>query len=492
MLLHDQRFCSIELASVGLLLSLALGAAAQESKDNTTIVEFMLRPAAEPRPSLKYRLLPTVHERKPGNAATHYYRAILLQRQLPKEYWQQSSDNFKAWNESPRDSYPKEEVAKWLDQQSNVLAELKEAAYKEHCDWEFRLQDIQGPKLFSFLLPEIQQCRELARTLRIKARYEIFDGRYDDAFETLRCGYQLARDTAQPPLIVAGLVGVAITGVMNAELEHLIQDSDQNYYWAIAGLTRPPIDLRASLEFEMNAPFQVFRFLRDAETSSRSADEWRALVLGGLRELTELGGPHQFHSWQGELAAVGLIAKLYPVSKQALVAGGMNREQVEAMPVGQVVAIHTARATEAAYHDIFKLSLLPYDQAMARLPDMLKSLEKGSIGPEAGLSGVTGLPIASLFLPAVQSVLHAEVRASRNLAALQTLEAIRMHVALSGNKLPASLADITTVAVPKNPVNDQPFPYQLDPAGEFATLDMPALDGHSRQDGKRYLLRLRK
>ena len=106
------------------------------------------------------------------------------------------------------------------------------------------MQDLHGPELYSFLLPEIQECRELARTLRVKARYEIFDGRLADAFETLRWGYQLARDAAQPPFLISGLVGVAIAGVMNVELEHLIEESGDNYYWAIAGLPQPLIDLR--------------------------------------------------------------------------------------------------------------------------------------------------------------------------------------------------------------------------------------------------------
>jgi hypothetical protein len=455
-------------------------------------VELTVSAAAEPRPALKFRLLPTISQRKPGNAATHYYRAIIMQRQKPKEYWQESADNFAAWNEAPRAEYPKEKVAKWLDQQRTVLAEVKEAAYKEHCDWDFRLQDLHGPEVYAFLLPEIQECRELARTLRVKARYEIMDGRPADALETLRWGYQLAHDAAQPPFLVSGLVGVAIAGVMNFELEHLIQESGDNYYWAIAGLPPLLVDLRPALEFEMNSPFQVFPFLRDAETAVRAPDEWRRLIVGALKDLEDLGGPNVFRGWQGELAAAGLMAKLYPVAKEALIAAGLDRAKVEAMPVGQVVAIQTARATESAYHDIFKFTLLPYEQAMQRLPEVMKLLEKDVIRPDAALSGKVGLPIANLFLPAVQSVLKAKVRLARGFAALQAIEAIRMHAAASG-KLPASLADITIVPVPDNPATGQPFPYRLDAATGTATLDVPTLEGYQpRHDGKHYILRLRK
>src|SRR5688572_15307552 len=64
-------------------------------------IELAIAAAAEPRPALKYRLAPDIGERKAGNAASHYYRAIILQRQKPKEYWQQAEENYAAWNEGP-------------------------------------------------------------------------------------------------------------------------------------------------------------------------------------------------------------------------------------------------------------------------------------------------------------------------------------------------------------------------------------------------------
>jgi hypothetical protein len=437
-------------------------------------------------------LLPAINERKPGNAAPHYYRAIILQRQLPKEHLQQAVDNYSAWNEGPKETYPKEEVARWLEQQANVLAEIRKAAYKEHCHWDFRLQDIRGPEFYALLIPEIQACRDLARTLRVKARYEIFDGRPDDALETLRWGYQLARDAAQP-LLVSGLVGVAISGVMNAELEHLIAESGNNYYWAIAGLPRPLVDLRPALEFELGSAFQVFPFLRDAETADRSPEEWRRLIIESFRTLGELGGATgRLPGWQGELAAAALMTKLYPAAKEELIAAGMDQQKVEAMPAAQVVAIQTTRVTESTYHDIFKLSLLPYHEAVERLPAMMQRLEKDVLRPDAALSGKGGLPITGLLLPAVEAVLRADVRAARNIAVLQAIEAIRMHAADHGGQLPDSLADITVVPVPKNPATGESFPYKIDAARGAAILEVPTLEGYQpRHDGKRYVIRIK-
>lgn len=479
-----------------IVLSLARGAWSDEKDEGDPnvppTITLSAAAAPEPRPALKFRLAIDTSERKPGNAATHYYRAIILQRQKPKEYWQEASDNYAAWNEGPDDKFPKAEVASWLAAQEAVLAELKQAAYKEHCDWDLRLQDLRGPELYSYLIPEIQQCRELARTLRLKARYEIITGQRRQALETLRQGYQLAHDTAETPFIVAGLVGIAIEGIMTAELEHLLRTGDDNYYWAIASLPQPVADLRAALQFEMSSPYQVFPFLKDAETAVRSPEEWRLLIVRSLADLSNLGGPGSFQGWQGELAAAGLMAKLYPAAKQELLAAGMSREQVEAMAVGQAVAVHTARATELLYHELFKNLLLPYPQAIARLKAARQRLAEDQIRPDAGLSGKIGLPIANLFLPAVDSALHAQVRAARTLAGLQAVEAIRMHTAVTG-KLPASLAEVATVPVPVDPATGEPFEYAYDAATGTATLDVLPSPGHqARYEGKHYVLQLPK
>ena len=465
---------------------------ADEDSNVAPTIELTIAPAREPRPALKYRLLPAMNERKPGNAAVHYYRAIILYRQRPASREEQNYERYTEWTELPPDKFPKEEAAKWLAERKSVVSEIAKATYKEECDWGLRIQDFRGPELFAIPLPEIQECRELARILRLKARSEIVAGRYDDAFETLRQGYQLAHDTAGSSLIIGGLVGIAIESIMNAELEHLLQRSGENYYWAIAALPKPVADIRSALLLEMNAAFQVFPFLKDAETTERTPEEWRLLIVRALEDLSELGAPAQFKGWQGELAAAGLMTALYPAAKAELLASGMDRERVEAMPVGQVVAIHTARATESIYHEIFKHTFMPYADAMQRLPATLHRLEKDSIRPDAAAFGKTGIPIASLFLPAVNAVMQAEIRATRNLAALQTIEAIRMHAAETG-KLPSTLADVSVVPIPVNPATGDSFPYSFDAATDTATLDVPPSEAQrARHEGKHYVIRLRK
>jgi hypothetical protein len=478
-----------------LLLAAAAPALAQNAPDpddpnKPQTIVLTIAPAAEPRPALKYRLVPATAERTPGNAAPFYYRAVLHMNNLPKDYWKPYDENQERWLSRDPAVFPKEEVAKWLPAGA-WRSQLEVAAYREYCDWDYRIQDLRGLEIFSFLLEETQDCRSLARILRLQAHYEIMDSRPEDAIKTLRLGYQLAHDVAQPPLLINGLVGIAIGSIMNEELQFLIDRGGPNMYWAIATLPQPLVSLRRAMEFELGMPQRAFPFLKDAETVERTPDEWRKLMIEGLIGLQELAGQSrsEFTGWQGELVAAAMIAKLYPIAKDALIAGGMDRQRVEEMPVGQVVAIHTARSTEYVFQEFQKLSLLPYGEAMRRSRDVTNRLIKeGHLGP--GIRGPGGLPIAALLLPAVEGVRHAEIRIARNFAALQAIEALRMHAAETG-KLPATLAEVTVVPVPLNPANSQPFAYQYDAISNTATLEVPASPGQqARYEGKRYVIRL--
>ena len=489
-----------------LILLLALwsceNAAAQSAADippdpnQPTVIELQVAPAAEPVPALQYSLLPTPAERTPGNAATHYYRAMLIQKERPKEYWQEYADKSRLWlAAAPGDETAKAEMSKWLGPQRNPLEEVRAGAFREHCDWDMRLSDLRGLDTINFLLPEIQECRNLARTLQLQAHYELQGGRPGDAFQTLRAGYQLARDAAQPPNLICGLVGVAIGNIMSEELLELMQHSDANYYWALAALPDPLVNLRPALEAELDMPFQLFPFLKDAESADRTPDEWRRLMVECVGNLGNLeGGGKALEGWQAELAATALLAKLYPVAKERLVAGGFDAARVEAMPVGQVVAIHTARSIRHVYHELFKTFLLPQDEAARRLPQVREQLiAAGYLGGHgAALSGQSGLPVATVLLPGYENILTASLRLPRNLAALQTIEAIRMQAAASGGKLPASLADVKIVPAPNNPATGQPFAYTLDASTGAATLDVPPLGSQTQQqDGKRFVIRLK-
>ena len=80
------------------------------------------------------------------------------------------------------------------------------------------------------------------------------------------------------------------------------------------------------------------------------------------------------------------------------------------------------------------------------------------------------------FIPAMFNVYAASVRLDRHIAALRCIEAIRLHAAANGGKLPAKLSDIKAVPVPTDPATGRPFVYRVQ--GDRVTLrDPPRPDG---------------
>jgi hypothetical protein len=450
-------------------------------------------PAPESRPALRYRLVTEYGDETPGNAVPYYYRALVQfldgRRELMKQYY----DNEQTWLEGPIQDLPRDDVRKFLDQFSSIFDQLAVASRRETVDWDWRMRDLRGVEPISFLLAEIQEARSLARLLRLKARLEIAEGRYEDALDTLRTGYALARAVAEPPTLINALVGVAISSIMHAELRELIAAPDSpNLYWALSELPRPLIDMRQAFRYEMSIPEQMFPFLKDAETAERSPAEWQSVVRQSFERIGEVQGLVSSSDEWGKAGlgfmAAGLVIKGYPHAKRDLIEAGYDAERVDQMPVAQVVAIHQSRVYRYMYQEMFKWTLLPYTEARQRrnaAEDRLKA--EGYFGPAGTTREI--IPIASLLLPAVFQAAEAEIRLETRTAGLRALEAARMHAAVNGGAWPKELEEVTVVPVPNNPRDGQPFPYRVE--GDKAILEIPGPEGQEVV-GWRFELTLRK
>ncbi len=150
----------------------------------------------------------------------------------------------------------------------------------------------------------------------------------------------------------------------------------------------------------------------------------------------------------------------------------MDRERVEQMAVGQVIAIYTARMNAKYGDDFQKLWYLPYPEMSQRLNEQDKTLSR--IGPLGKGKNREVIPMSSLLIPGIQNSRQAEVRAERQVAALRVIEALRMCAANHNDTLPTKLSDITDVPVPVNPATGKPFVYHLD--GKTAVLELPPSD----------------
>ena len=85
------------------VLSQTLGAESSDTPEEQKIVQIVLYPAAEPRPALKYQLLPPLLERRAGNAAVWWNRIPAEQGGFFDKFYAEDGpwSRFEKWMEIP-------------------------------------------------------------------------------------------------------------------------------------------------------------------------------------------------------------------------------------------------------------------------------------------------------------------------------------------------------------------------------------------------------
>lgn len=453
-------------------------------------VEWQISPAGESSPALKHRLSPSITDTVPGNAATHYYRALLLSpRSQPEQLTHENE-----WYDSRTSDLPLPDVKKWLAAREVVLEEIATATRCDECDWGIRFQDLRGRDVIFVRLPEIQEMRQLARLLKLKAQVEIAERRIDDAVATLRMSYRMAIDVAKSSSVIVNLVSVAMVSVANEMTGELIAlDHSPNLYWGLRMLPDPMMDRQAVAHLDAGLPMQLFPFLKDADTAHRPPEEWQRLLsdaIHEIRSMTRNSPSGEANDVFNQLSATVLIMRSYPIAKRDLIATGTDAATVEKMPVGQVVAIYVRNCHQHAANEFEKWSSLPYAEGEPHLRRLLNQLQETGYLTHSPTAIATKDPllINQAFLPNAM-IGEAFNRPRRMIAMLATVEAIRMHAAANQNSLPAKLSDISVVPVPNDPATAKPFLYRV-VDGRAELLAPPTIAG-IEHTGRRYLLRIR-
>jgi hypothetical protein len=437
-------------------------------------------PAAAPVPALKYRLYPSTVERKDGNAVPIYLRFAHERSDAKKK---QLREKPLEWNKLPLDRLPMAEVKEFLKGHDYNLRQLELGARRKTADWSFTL-DAGDP--IGLRLPDVQEMRLHAPLLVLKARVEIAEGRYADAVRTLETGFSFSRQINEGPFYITSLVGIALANLLADCLLDLIDRPDgPNLYWALAVIPRPLISLRNAGELEMSILELQFPEMADLGRS-RPPEEWGAILRrmrAGLEEASK--GDANARPPKPGNAPADPAAKSpdLPAARKYLVeVVGMQPAKVEAMPPAQVLLLHVSHYYHEIRDEMFKAAYLPYPQARPLFAEAEKRIKTQ---PDTEAAQWT-----RILLPAVPKVQLAKVRLDRKLALLRAIEALRMHAAASGGKLPEKLSDVTIVPVPNDPGTGQPFEYQRD--GQTATLSSRIPGEPQEKTGLRYRLTLRK
>jgi hypothetical protein len=439
----------------------AQGADSPPTDGGQAAIRLKLQAAGEPSPALKYQLLPDVPDQSPGNAALLYYRAF-----SPEWYTTRSrpkvSEKVEAAMNAPLADLPKTDLG-WITT-SHQLHELDLAARRSYCDWD--LTDRVRTEGIGLLLPDMQSFRELSRLLALRTRFFIAERHYDKAVSSLQTGLMLSRHVAEAPVLICLLVGLACAQGQLTEVENLMQaPGAPNLYWALTDMPRPFVDLRKGFGGEKLLLLAQLPLLKDIETSHFGPEQVQTLAAQFGAALSWYDSRPKDR--QGQLGLMAMTLRAYPAAKRSLIAQGWKSEDVEELPTVQVVCIHALREYLKVRDNTFKWVGLPYWQArpeLQRIEQEMKTRRSNS-GPE---------PFLDLIAPAA-NVTKAAWRLERRIAALRTIEAIRLHAAANDGHLPATLADIHLVPVPDDPITGKAFQYSV--KGDRFTLTGPSPDG---------------
>ncbi len=440
--------------------------------------EMVLHPQAEPQPALKHRLVPDSFDLLEGNSAIYYLKAMgFLEQTLGANKLQAFRDKYRkqageqgvqiyslppySWEDMAPNDLPIEEVKEYLSYTAFQPPLIAEATRRPEFTLDRNMQSVDDA--ISYLLPEIQNIRELARTQSLRCRLAIAENRIADALTIQQQQMTLAKQVGSDEFLVSNLVGAAILGIAVRDMVYLLQHPDvPNLYWAFASLPIPIINAERSLPQEREFLMLQVKAMREVDEKLRPSGYWQDFIdriLPQIRGLEIEGFSLGTKDPQlNRTAFVTYIAAAYPGAKRHLLEElKLNRAQVDAYPTAQVVFLAARRYHERVVDNAFKWFHLPYDQVQ-QLPAFQQiDAQRAQSSKRLGWASAA----SDLFLPAVNAFRGAQVRAQLQIGLLQTIEAIRMYAAANENKLPASLDDLPYPA-PNDPFTGKPFLYELE------------------------------
>jgi hypothetical protein len=431
--------CQWVVVSLATWFVVPAGGAAQpvvQPKDGKLVVKSTVSPAPAAVPALKYLLLPELRDQQPGNQVQAFYKCFMEQHAFYRDKGE--IEKRERWSTAPLADLAGEKAL--IGYGGSGLRQADYAARLESVDWgilnQFKAEGI------NLLLPDVQQLRQLAGALKVRARGEIARRDYDAAIRTLQTMFALASTFNQHPTLVGQLVGIAIANMTLGVIEEFQQQPGApSLFWALADLPTPLIDLRKGMQGERLWLPKDYYLLRKAEPIAEAVLERR------VKELTEWvtsgeGGKKRTPASEFYASRAGNPTTVAAM-KERLAKLGHKPVDLDKLSALQIAMMDDFARYERYRDDLMKWTNLPYWELPAEL--------------------VTGKQPEGIFpelAPAVIKVLQARARVQQYLSLLQAVEAVRIHAAENAGKLPASLAE-TKLPVPADPVTGKPLVYEV-------------------------------
>ena len=216
-----------------------------------------LRPAAEPVPALKYRLVPEQIKLVPGNAAIFYHRAsphrgrafLVAPGQGERAAWHLPRVARRCWDPDLAQLPDRRGPARRGPEASRTVPGRPEGGRAgrrcdRHATGNSTSARARGRTCSS---RRSRRCGHWDGWSSSRRRLAILDGKTDEAMHWIETGFVIGRHVSQGPTLIQALVGVAISKTMTAHFEDLIQAPGvPSLYWALADRPRPFVDMRRS------------------------------------------------------------------------------------------------------------------------------------------------------------------------------------------------------------------------------------------------------
>jgi hypothetical protein len=433
---------------------------------------------AEPVPAFKHRLIPAANDRVNGNAALFYLKAMgffeqqnareqltKLERKWREEASEEQRDSGdyppNNWSDASPESLPQDQVRQYLELQYFQKEFLHDAARRTRFEHDRAIE--REPNPIGYLLPSIQQHRELARVQNVRCRFAIAEGRIDDAVEIVGQMLAMGQHLGNDEFLVTGLVGIACHGIGVETGLVLSQHPDTpNLYWAIAACPAPAFDLSPAFVFERDLLFLQMPMLKEVTEEVRPSGYWADFIkpFVKLRNeffplVTQWNGKtiENWDHWQ----AVTAIARDYPIARDFLdQVVGLSDRQLDQYPKAQVVFLAMVKYFQYLQDEQMKQYVVPY----VSLSQISESPWADQWKARFSVNEHSYLAIAHALPAHFEQILKAAARAEQKKSLWQTVEALRMTAAGNGGEFPASL-DQLIVPAPLDPVTNRPFEYKL-------------------------------
>jgi hypothetical protein len=460
-----------------LALLMLVAAGAYAAADDVRSRPLMLHSPALVARALKYGLLPDLMDTTPGNAADHYRRATQnLREEAPPGL--EPFEAYGQWLKPPLKDLPLDDMARFLKRCESTLREVDAGARCEQCDWGLTAELRQ--KGIGALGADLLAIRSIGRLLALRCRYELAQGRTQDAMQTLRSGFALARHVADAPWLLFAFYGMEISSRMLDVLEEFIQAADApSLYWPLTDLPRPLFDMRKQLQGEREAVYGTFPGAAEM-AGDLPAKPWTPGQIANLMFIWGYVEDNDDRTRIGkaadEVKMLLRVAAQHEAAKKVLLDEGRPKELVDAMPHLQVALLVSLRHWDHVFDESFKCQSLPY-------PELMTALDRAEVRQREVMDDPNSpaMPIARLLPVRVRQIFAVRAQIDRRVAALRCVEAVRLYAAAHDGKLPASLDEIKDTPIPLDPVDGKPFGYRV--VGDHAFFSSSPFPGQPANNG---------